>query len=104
MVFDFEPSLWCVWIKRFECFQLTSDLKEKDGAYQVNSLIYTMGKRANDILLSLWLTEDKQNNYDQVKQAFDQNFVEMHKVIFERAKFNSQSQAENFITAVHKLA
>lgn len=68
-----------------------------------------MGDRADDILLSLRLAEDKQNNYDEVKQAFDQHFVGVHNVIFERAKFNKRCQevgesAENFITAVHKLA
>ena len=44
-----------------------------------------------------------------MKQAFDQHFVGVHNVIFERAKFNKRCQevgesAENFITSVHKLA
>ena len=68
-----------------------------------------MGDKADDILSSLQLAEDKQNDYDEVKDAFDGHFVGVHNVIFERAKFNKRSQevgesAENFITAVHMLA
>lgn len=90
--FNFEPSSWPAWIKRFEHFRLASGLKDKDGAYQVNSLIYTMGDRADDILSSLRLAEDEQNDYDQVKKAFDRHFVGVHNVIFEQAKFNKRCQ------------
>ena len=65
--FDFEPNSWPAWIKRFEPFRLASGLKEKDKAYQVNSLIYTMGDKDDDILSLLQLAEDKQNDYDEVK-------------------------------------
>lgn len=88
--FDFEPSSWPTWIKRFERFRIASGLKEKDGAYQVNSLIYTMGEKADNILSSLQLTEEK--DFDEVKKAFDRHFVGMHNAIYERAKFNKRCQ------------
>lgn len=90
--FDFEPSSWPTWIKRFERFRIASGLKEKDGAYQVNSLIYTMGEKADNILSSLQLTEEKEKDFDEVKKAFDRHFVGMHNAIYERAKFNKRCQ------------
>lgn len=88
---------------------MASGLKEKDGAYQVNSLIYTMGDKADDILSSLQLTDEKEKDFEEVKKAFDEHFVGVHNVIYERAKFNKRCQdvgesTENFFTAVHKLA
>lgn len=107
--FDYEPSSWPAWIKRFERFRVASGLKDKDSAFQVNSLIYTMGEKAEDILSSFDLEAAKVNNYDEVKKAFDEHFVGNTNVIYERAKFNKRCQevgesAESFITAVHKLA
>lgn len=69
--FNFEPRSWPAWITWFERFRVASGLKEKDGAYQVNSLIYKMGDKADDILSSLQLTEEKQKENDEVKHAFD---------------------------------
>ncbi|KAF7646652.1 hypothetical protein LDENG_00184280 [Lucifuga dentata] len=88
---------------------MASGLKGKDGEYQVNSLIYTMGDKADDILTSLQLSAEKQKVYEEVKTAFDGHFVGVHNVIYERAKFNKCCQeagesAEHFIMAVHKLA
>lgn len=107
--FDFEPSSWPTWIRRFEHFRMASGLKEKEGEYQVNSLIYTMGNQADDIFSSLQLSAEQLKAYEAVKTAFDGHFVRMHNVIYERAKFNKCCQeagesAEQFITAVHKLA
>ncbi|XP_061563112.1 uncharacterized protein LOC133418443 isoform X1 [Cololabis saira] len=76
---------------------------------QVNSLLYVMGDKSDDILSTLTLTDQQKAVYADVKKAFDEHFVGRHNVIYERAKFNSRQQqkgesAENFITAVHKLA
>ncbi len=107
--FDFEPSSWPTWIRRFERFKTVSGLNEKEGEYQVNSLIYTMGDKADDILTSLRLTAEQMEGYDSVKEAFDEHFVGVRNIIYERAKFIRRCQeagetAEQFITDVHRLA
>ena len=47
-----------------------------------------MGDKADNILSSLQLAEEKQNDYDEVKQAFDGH----RNVIYEQAKFNKRCQ------------
>jgi len=75
----------------------------------VNTLLYTMGDEADDILRSFKLSEDEQKNYDTVKAKFDRHFVKKHNVIYERARFNMRKQEEgetvdSFITALYALA
>ena len=41
--FSLKPEDWPRWIKRFERFRKATDLDQKDGKNQVNSLIYSMG-------------------------------------------------------------
>ena len=49
--FNFShPSEWTKWIRRFERFRNASDLEEKSEEAQVNTLIYTMGAEADDII------------------------------------------------------
>ncbi|KAJ7998092.1 hypothetical protein DPEC_G00218970 [Dallia pectoralis] len=69
--FDFEPSSWPAWIKRFERFRMAPGLKEKDGAYQVNSLNYTMGDKADDILSALQLTDEKEEDFEELNPKLD---------------------------------
>lgn len=108
--FNFEdPSTWPQWIRWFERFRLASGLDGKGEDYQVNSLLYMMGDKSDDILSTLPLTDQQKAVYADVRKAFDDHFVGKHNVIYERAKFNSRQQkqgesAEKFITDVHKLA
>ena len=104
-----EPSSWPQWIRRFERFRQASGLNGKAEDYQVNSLLYVMGEKSDDILGTLPLTNEQKAVYADVRKAFDEHFVGKHNVIYERAKFNSRQQqhgetAENFMTDVHKLA
>lgn len=104
-----EPNSWAQWIRRFERFRLASGLADKEDVYQVNSLLYIMGEKSDDILNTLALTEQQQKVYETVKAAFENHFIGKHNVIYERAKFNSRCQqlgepAESFITDVHRLA
>ena len=76
---------------------------------QVNTLIYSMGDKADDILQSFTLSDEDLKKYDTVKQKFDSHFVKRRNVIFERAKFNSRKQetgesVDSFITDLHCLA
>ena len=108
--FDFEnPEDWPKWLRRFERFRQASGLTEKSEEAQVNTLIYCMGDKADDILHSFKLSEDDSKKYSVVKQKFDGHFVKRRNVIFERAKFNSRKQdagesVDAFITALYTLA
>lgn len=72
-------------VKRLERFRLALGVKVKDAAYQVSSLIHTMGDKANDILTSLQLDDAKLNDYHEVNKSFDGYFIGVHNVIYECA-------------------
>ena len=108
--FEFNnANEWPKWIRRFERFRIASSLDKQSQEYQVNTLMYTLGDEAEDILHVLPLSEDQKKSYDDVKRAFEGHCVSKKNVIFERARFNKRNQepgegAEAFITAVHSLA
>ena len=55
--FDFSDfGNWPNWIRRFERFRIAAGVNEKDEKYKVNSLVYTMGGKADDILCTLGLS------------------------------------------------
>ena len=86
-----------------------SGLVEKAEEAQVNTLIYTMGDAADDILRSFRLSEADSKKYDTVTSKFDSHFIKRRNVIYERAKFNLRKQEEeesvdSFITALYELA
>ena len=104
-----SPDEWPKWLRRFERFRQASGLTEKSEEAQVNTLIYCMGDRADDILRSFKLPEEDTKKYKVVKDKFEGHFVKRRKVIFERAKFNSRKQelsepVDVFITALYTLA
>lgn len=104
-----RPEEWPRWIRRFERFRKASGLASRGREAQVNTLIYTMGDQADDILHSFTLSEEDRKDYATVKTKFDNNFVQRRNVIFERAKFNRRKQeagepVEAFITALYALA
>ena len=75
----------------------------------MNTLLYSMGDEANDILRSFKLSSDELKKYDTVQAKFDQHFVKKRNVIFERAKFNMRKQEEGepvdaFVTDLYALA
>ena len=104
-----RPQEWSKWIRRFERFRSASGLNDKPEEVQVNTLIYTMGDEADDILRSFTLTEEDARVYATVKGKFESHFVKRRNVIFERAKFNMRKQEEKepvdaFITDLYSLA
>jgi hypothetical protein len=105
--FDFSDfGNWPNWIRRFERFRIAAGLNEKD---QVNSLVYTMGEKADDILCTLGLNGADQKKYIVVRNAFEKYLICKHNVIYQRAQFNKRCQEpgetdEYFISAVYKLA
>ncbi|KAL5020662.1 hypothetical protein ScPMuIL_002255, partial [Solemya velum] len=99
---------WQRWVQRFSRFRQASDLSEKSDETQINTLIYTMGPAAEDILASLNLTRDERKKFDTVKAKFDAYFVVRRNIIYERAKFNQRKQLEGesvdlFITSLYGL-
>ena len=81
-------------------------LKKGDEG-QVNTLIYTMGDQADDILMSFGLSAGERKKYDTIKEK--SHFVKKRNVIFEWIKFNQRKQDEGesmdtFITSLYSLA
>ena len=100
---------WPKWIRRFERFRQASGIASKSEESQVNTLVYSMGDKADDILQSFNLTEADQKKYSTVKDKFERYFVKRRNTIFERAKFNKRKQedkelVDEFITDVYCLA
>ena len=104
-----QPDEWPKWIRRFEQFRVASGLKAKSEKTQVNTLVYSMGTEADDILYSFDLMDAQKKEYATVVSSFEGYFVKKRNVIYERAKFNQRKQHEGesvdiFITALHNLA
>ena len=104
-----KPEEWPKWLKRFERFCQASELCKKSEESQVNTLLYSMGEKADDILQSFCLSEEELKKYETVVAKFQKHFISKRNVIFERAKFNSRKQEEgenvdSFITALYGLA
>ena len=74
---------------------MASGLEKESEESQVNMLIYSMGGEAGDIAQTLSIAAEDQKKYDVVKKRLEDFFIIRRNVIFERAKFNLQSQQEN---------
>ena len=69
-LFDFsKPENW-------QRFRQASNLSAQTDKSQVNTMIYTMGNDADDILCSFHLTEEQKKNYDTVKEKFESQKTE----------------------------
>ena len=104
-----KPEEWPKWIRRFQWFRVASGLGEKSSENQVNTLVYTMGDPADDILSSFGLTDKEMKSYDIVVDKFERYFIKKRNVIFERAKFNQRKQEDgesvnDFVTALYCLS
>ena len=104
-----RPQEWDKRQRRFEKFKHASSLDDKEDEAQVNTIIYSMGDEADDILTSLDLSAADKKKYKTVLAKSDKYFIPRKNVIFERAKFNQRQQMEaetvdNFITDLYNLA
>ena len=85
--FNFSrPEEWTKWIRRFERFRQASGLSEKSEENQVNTLVYSMGDKADDVFQSFQLSEVEAKTYETVKNKFEAHFVKRRNTIFERAR------------------
>ena len=81
-VFDFStPTEWPNWIYHFEWFRNASGIAEKSEESQIDTLIYSMGDKADDILQSFNLSEEVLKSYKTVKERFDTHFVQTRDII-----------------------
>ena len=87
-----KPEEWQKWIRRFQRFRQASGLSIKSEADQVNTLGYSRGDEADDILTYLSLNEEDSATFNGVKAKFDAYFIGSRNVIYERAKFNQRKQ------------
>ena len=107
--FSFVAAEWPSWLRRFERFRIVSELNSKAEVVQINTLIYSMGDKAEELLDSLKLTEEEYKSYKLVSAKITAFFIPKTNVIFERSKFNQRAQkvgesAESFISELHFLA
>ena len=107
--FDFLTEHWPAWKARFIRFRSAADLASKVEVRQVNTLIYNMGDRAEDIFNISKLSETDAGKFNTMLNKYDNYFTIKKNVIFERAQFNLRKQqpgetASSFITVIHKLA
>ena len=75
---------------------------------QVNTQIYMLGDKVDDLLSSFGLSDNDQKKYSTVKEKFEDYFVKWRNVIFERTRFNSWKQlkdesVDSFITDLFSL-
>ena len=107
--FSFKASDWEKWLSRFKRYREVSELFLKEPQYQVSTLIYLMGEEAEQLLLSLQLTDTELQNFDTVIAKITQFYTPKVNIIYERAKFNSRIQQEGesidtFVADLHHLA
>ena len=107
-VFDFKPETWPSWFRRFQRFRIASGLSQRNEEEQVNTFIYLMGDKADDIFNTFTLVATDKKKYKPVSEAFDKYFDQKCNVMFERAKFNQRRQQEGepvdqFITELYNL-
>ena len=75
----------------------------------VNTLVYSMGSKSDEIQATFGLTTDDSKKYDLVKNNFDGYFVKRRNIIVERGKVHRRKQqsgeaVDSFITDLYGLA
>ena len=104
--FSFTPGAWEKWRKRFDRFRSASELDQKDAKVQIDTLLFSMGEKAEDIFLTI--PEADRKEYKKVVAAFDKFFIAKRNIVYERARFNSREQEpgesmESFIASLYNL-
>ena len=72
--FDFVAEHWPAWKARFLRFRSAADLANKAEIRQVNTLIYSMGDRAEDIFNSFKLSDTDAAKFSTVLDKYDSFF------------------------------
>jgi len=110
--FDFSKSeSWEGWYTRFERYCSEAGLRDADDAAtkKLDTLLYLLGEKADDVVRSFSLTSEEVGNYTVVKEKFTAYFNVRRNMIYERANFNSRVQRsgepiDDFLTSLYSLA
>ncbi|KAK3908512.1 tRNA-2-methylthio-N(6)-dimethylallyladenosine synthase [Frankliniella fusca] len=107
--FSFKSEEWPKWKTRWKRYAVGSGLADQEDDYKVNTLLYCMGSKADDIMLSFNLSEEEQDDYAVVLQKFDRHFGVRVNTVLERRKFLRRKQGphesvDDFIADLHRLA
>ena len=82
-----KPEDWPKWIRRYWRYRIASGLVKKIETIQVNSLLYTMGDNADDIMTSLVFDPEEDSvKYEKVKEKLNKHFVVKRNTIYERVQ------------------
>jgi hypothetical protein len=107
--FSFIPAEWPKWKTRFQRYRTASGLSEEPDDKQIDTLIYTLGDKADDIFASFNINDESVLTYEYVLDLFEKHFIPQRNIIFERARFlrrrqNANEELEDFIVDIHSLA
>ena len=109
--FDFACQQdWPEWKARFLRYRIATKLNQEDGEVQVASLVYSLGKHAENIVKSFTFEDNADSkDFDKVLKKFDEHFIPKRNVIYERACFHKRNQqagetVESFVRALYELS
>lgn len=108
--FEFNhPERWPEWKQRFSRYRTAVKLNKEEDEVQVCTLIYALGKEAEQIYKTFVFEVGEEEDYETVLGKFDSYFVPQVNVIHERARFHLRAQkpgesAEEYIRSLHELA
>ena len=80
--FSFKSEEWPTWHRRFERFCQATGLTEKSEETQINTLIYSMGDKAEDLLQTFSLSQEDAKKYSKVIEKFDSHSIQRRNVIY----------------------
>ena len=103
-------SNWQVWKQQWEAYEVLSDLKSKEAAFQVSVFIGCIGTEGIQVMNSLpFKSESDRQKVDEILKLLDDHFLGEENVTYKRFKFYSRKQAadepvDKFISDLRTLA
>ncbi len=91
--FDFShPERWPEWHQRFHRYRIATKLDKEEAEVQVCTLLYSMGKEAEQVYQTFTFGKGDREDYDAVITKLDNYFVPKVNVIHEHARFHMRIQ------------
>ena len=101
---------WAQWKTCFERYRIASKLNSEEEEIHVATLLYSMGKLAENLFASLqFQSEDDRKKYKDVVEKLDNHFIPQRNILYEHACFykgtqQSDEPVEAFIRALYTLS
>ncbi|KAK7088508.1 hypothetical protein V1264_022419 [Littorina saxatilis] len=105
--FSFKPEEWPQWIQEFKRFRSASELNQKSGETQRDTLLYVMGRESEKILQNLEFRvhtvgegtdareeQEVDTDFETLISKFDAYFIVKRNIIHERTQFQERKQKE----------